>query len=257
MLSVGMSGTDFTAGGTKENLDFLYGKIFEYFPEIPDHKYTFKNVPEVFQDSFSPAAYLTNHVDNFDANVIIINTASSYDNFGTIIAHEAYPGHMYQYIYTRSICDHPYMYIFEPIAYAEGWAQYVEVNSPIFFGASEEELEFCKCVSLLNAFILTRMDIGVGYEGWSEEEACKYINQLVGLPILQPSEQVDMLYNLVSDDPGYAYKYGVGYIMMTKTLDEIMEADPSLTTKELHTLFLDAQPATYEQILNTVLNKIG
>ena len=89
------------------------------------------------------------------------------------------------------------------------------------------------------------------------DDACQNINQLAGLPLLQPSDELKTVYNLVANDPGYAYKYGVGYIMMTKTLDEIMEADPSLTTKELHTLFLDAQPATYEQILNTVLNKIG
>lgn len=257
MLSAGVSGTDFTAGGTQENLDFLYGKIFEYFPEIPDHKYVFKDVPEVFQDSFSPAAYLGYHLDKMDSNMILINTAGSTDNFGTVIAHEAYPGHMYQSIYTRSICDHPYMYIFDSTGYSEGWAQYVEVNSPIFFGASEEELEFCKSESLLNALLLTMIDIGVGYKGWTLDDACKNINQLAGLPLLQPSDELKTVYNLVANDPGYAYKYGVGYIMMTKTLDEIMEADPSLTTKELHTLFLDAQPATYEQILNTVLNKIG
>lgn len=249
-LQGGFAQHDYTAGDVQENLDFLYGKIFEYFPEIPDHEYVFKQVPEVFADSFSPAAYLAYHVDKFDSNLILINTAAASDDFGVTVAHEAYPGHMYQSIYTRSICDHPYMYIFDSIGYNEGWAVYCEVNSPTFFGATQEEQYAYLCEDILDVLLMARIDLGVNYEGWDAEDAATYINGLLGINLLKAENLQDVV-NLVTEDPCYAVKYGLGYIALTDTLDQIQALDPSLSIKEIHKLFLDSQPATFEQIYET------
>lgn len=238
---------DYTAGDVQENLDFLYGKIFDYFPEIPDHKYTFKMVPEVFQDSFSPAAYLAYHVDKTDSNLILINTAAAHEDFGITVAHEAYPGHMYQSLYTRSICDHPYMYIFESIGYAEGWTEYVETHAPIFFGATEEEQYSYQCEDMLDTLIMSRIDLGVNYEGWTAEDAADYINDLLGMKLLKAESLQDCV-DLVTEDPCYAVKYGLGYVNLTETMEKIRALDPDMTPKEYHKLFLDSQTGTYEQI---------
>lgn len=246
----GFKSHDYTAGDVQENLDFLYGKIFEYFPDIPEHEYVFKQVPEVFEDSFSPAAYLAYHVDKYDSNLILINTAAASDDFGTVVAHEAYPGHMYQSLYTRSICDHPYMYIFDSVGYAEGWAVYVEVNSPTFFGASQEEQYSFLCEDILDVLLMARIDLGVNYEGWTSEDAANHINELLGMSLFGASDLQDVV-DLVTEDPCYAVKYGLGYIELTDTLDKIQALDPSLSVKEIHKLFLDSQPATYEQIYET------
>ena len=241
---------DYTAGDVQENLDYLSGKIFEYFPEIPDHKYIFKQVPEVFADSFSPAAYFAYHLDRYDSNLILINTAGSSTDFGTIMAHEAYPGHMYQSLYVRSICDHPYMFIFESIGYAEGWAEYVEFNSPIFFGATEEEQYSFQCESELDTLLMARVDLGVNYEGWNSDDAAEYINGALGMNLFK-GEDLQELVDLVTEDPCYAVKYGIGYLNLIETMDKIKALDPDMTPKEYHKLFLDSQTGTYEQIYET------
>jgi len=56
---------------------------------------------------------------------------------------------------------------------------------------------------------------------------------------------------LVTEDPCYAVKYGLGYVVLTDTLDQIQALDPTLSVKEIHKLFLDSQPATFEQIYET------
>ena len=246
----GFTQHDYTAGDVQENLDFLYGKIFEYFPDIPEHEYVFKQVPEAFQDSFSPAAYFAYHLDRYDSNLILINTAGSSNDFGTTVAHEAYPGHMYQSLYLRSICDHPYMYIFDSVGYAEGWAVYVEVNSPTFFGATQEEQYSYLCEDILDTLLMARVDLGVNYEGWTSEDAATNINAILGVNLFKAEDLQDLV-NLVTEDPCYAVKYGLGFICLTDTLDKIQALDPSMTAKEIHKLFLDSQSATYEQIYET------
>ena len=259
---------DYTKGDMQENLDYLYGQIFEYFPEIPDHEYVFKEVPEAFRDSFSPAAFLAYHIDRYDSNLLLVNSAKDSGDFGTTVAHEAYPGHMYQSVYTRSVTDHLYMVISTPDGYAEGWAEYVEVNSPQFFGASEDEVKYLKQETRFNTLLMARIDLGCNYEGWTCEEACDYINDILdeavvevvgksmGMDILTPDAIMDA-YLLVANDPGYAVHYGIGYIVLTNTLDEIQELDPSMSKKELHKLFLDCQTAPFEQILETAKRKLG
>ncbi len=248
---------DYTAGDIQQNLDYLYGKIFEYFPEIPEHKYVFKEVPEVFADSFSPAAYLGYHLDTYDSNMILVNSSKAEGDLGATLAHEGYPGHMYQSVYTRSVATHPYMSIVGSTGYKEGWAQYVQVKAAtLFFDASEEEAKVYEAETLLDLYLMTRIDIGVGYEGWTKEEAAQYINDLLGFPLISADTIADA-YELVAVDPGYSVKYGVGYILTVDTFDKIAELDPDLSLKDIHKLYLDAQTGTFEQIYETVKRELG
>ena len=85
---------------------------------------------------------------------------------------------------------------------------------------------------------------------WDAEDAATYINGLLGINLLKAESLQDVV-NLVTEDPCYAVKYGLGYIALTDTLDQIKALDPSLSIKEIHKLFLDSQPATFEQIYET------
>ena len=82
-------------------LDDLRSKITDTFPEIPDVDFQVKYVPESMQDYLSPAFYMIPAIDNLTENVIYINngqTASGL-NLYTTLAHEGYPGHLYQTVY--------------------------------------------------------------------------------------------------------------------------------------------------------------
>ena len=248
---------DYTAGDVQQNLDYLYGKIFEYFPEIPDHKYTFKEVPEVFADSFSPAAYLAYHLDTYDSNMILTNPGNMGGDLGCTLAHEGYPGHMFQSIYTRSVSDHPYMELVASTGYKEGWAQYVEVKAAaLFFDATEDQAKLYESETLLDLLLMARIDIGVGYEGWTAEDSANYINDLLGVKFLTADSLTDLV-ELVAMDPCYALKYAGGYLLTVETFDKIAALDDSLTLKDIHTLYLNAQTGTFEQIYETVKRELG
>ncbi|MFQ9800404.1 MAG: DUF885 family protein [Clostridia bacterium] len=79
-------------------LEELKERIAEDFPAIPEVHYEVKEVAESLQGSTSPAFYLIPAIDNAAENVIYINPSEEYahmDLFPTI-AHEGYPGHLYQ-----------------------------------------------------------------------------------------------------------------------------------------------------------------
>lgn len=247
---------DYTAGDLQENLDSLYDQIFEYFPEIPEHKYNFMTVPDVFKDSFSPAAYLGYHIDSYDDNMLLVNSAADNADFGTVVAHEAYPGHMYQSLYTRSISDHYYMVIFDSIGYAEGWAQYVEVNSPLFFGASDDAVDAFVVESLLDLYLMGRCDIGYNYEGWTNEDAVDHFTEIFGMSLLT-EDGLDWTKEICTANPGYPLPYAMGYYEITKTLDAIFALDDTMDVKTLHTIYLNAQTGTYEQILESAKRQLG
>lgn len=238
---------DLSVGNVNENLDFLYDKIFEFFPEVPAHSYTLRDVPEVFADSFSPAAYLGFHLDNYDSNLILINTASSHDNFGTTVAHEGYPGHMYQSLYTRSATDHPYLIFLNASGYKEGWAQYVEIFSGRFFGANEEEMTTYSAETLLNVYLMARIDIGVNYEGWDSQDAADHFSELFGMQVFVPTV-FDEILEIVVADPGYPLPYAFGYYNTNAIISKMFDEHPEMSEKEIFETYLNAMPVTYEMI---------
>ena len=66
-----------------------------------DVKCQVKYVDESLEDSLSPALYLTSPIDDYKDNVVYLNQSEDYDLtecFSTI-AHESYPGHLYQNAY--------------------------------------------------------------------------------------------------------------------------------------------------------------
>lgn len=104
-------------------LDDLRSKITDTFPEIPDVDFQVKYVPESMQDYLSPAFYMIPAIDNLTENVIYINngqTASGL-NLYTTLAHEGYPGHLYQTVYFSASEPDPIRSILDFGGYVEGW----------------------------------------------------------------------------------------------------------------------------------------
>ena len=98
------------------------------FPQIPQCSYTVKEVPQALEASLSPAFYLTVPLDRPQDNSIYINpgSTSSSRNLYTTMAHEGWPGHMYQtqYFNQTGACNLRKLLSFS--SYTEGWATYVE-----------------------------------------------------------------------------------------------------------------------------------
>ena len=237
---------DYSIGDTQDNLDYLYDIVQDDFPAIPDHAYRLMSVPEVFEDDFSPAAFLGYHLDTFDSNIIITNEGSISDTFGITCAHEGYPGHMYESLYHRSSTSHPYMYICDSIGYAEGWASYVENYSFKYFSITPAS-EVVRVENQLNSVLFARFDLGINYEGWTAQDCADWYGDLVGMSV--SADMIMDAYNLLLSDPGYGIKYGLGMINTGMVMAQLHNDFPNATDMEIHTAYLNAMSGTFEQIL--------
>lgn len=240
-------------GDMTDNLNYLYTQISADFPDLPDHDYFTMDVPECFEDNFSPAAYLGYHLDRFDSNLIITNNSSVDEDFGITCAHEGYPGHMFQSVYTRSVCEHPYMFIADSIGYNEGWTEYVENFSYRYFTDNEVGIEAAVFENLFDVLLMARCDIGIHTENWSADDCAAYLNELYagfGIPNAgYTGADLQDMYDLLVNVPNYATKYGVGYLHTSRLMSELHEQFPDASDREIHTAYLNALPGTYEQIL--------
>ena len=239
----------YSKGSLEKNLDFLLGSVKSDFPDIPPHEYYTMDVPKVFEDNFSPAAYLGYHLDNFNSNLLIINhkSADSDKDFGVTVAHEAYPGHMFQSLYTRSHTSHPYMYLSVSIGYTEGWAVYVENYSMKYFSGNPDSdaMKLVRCENKLSLLASTRVDYGVHVENWSLKDCVDYFKQF-GFSVTEKSFK--KFYTLIVTDPGYYAKYGMGYVWTQQIMDDMRAKYPNKTDREIHTAYLDSLTGTYGQI---------
>ena len=117
--------------------------------------------------------------DRPQENVIYINGGkSSYDTY-TLLAHEGFPGHLYQHEYFRRKETQELRHVLNFSAYSEGWATYVENRSYQFEGNGLEKGMgeiLARNSSITKADVCT-LDIRINYEGWDRKEAADFIRQ--------------------------------------------------------------------------------
>lgn len=236
---------DSNQGSVEDNLDYLYPLIQADFPDLPAHSYTVGEVPEALRENFSPAAYLGFNLDSFDSNLIISNGDLGTQT-GITCAHEGYPGHMFQSIYTRSVCDHPYLYINDSTGYAEGWATYVENYSYKYFCTDPAAQTILTIENEMQVLIYARVDIGINTEGWTTDDIA---DLFVSLGFSAPApESLAKIYQLMTNQPGYGVKYGIGFLNTSMLMQSLREQFPNRTDEEIHTAYLESLPLTFEMI---------
>lgn len=85
-------------------LNQLQSEMLVDFPAAPSTNFSINYVDECMEDYLAPAFYITSPIDDYTNNSIYINPASGYENMKlfTTLAHEGYPGHLYQTVMTHS-----------------------------------------------------------------------------------------------------------------------------------------------------------
>ena len=194
-------------------LDDLAKKMLTDYPDIGELYYEVSVVPDAMKDNFSPAAYLTGKVDASltTPERIFINGEFSQSLY-TTLAHEGYPGHMYQNAFFRQTGAPTVHYLFGYGAYTEGWATYIENRAWMYADVDTEDdllvLELVELNSKLTQMLTIQMDIGVHYDGWSRDDLKEFIIQNFGE---QADESIyDSQYDLILETPANTLKYYVG-----------------------------------------------
>lgn len=239
-------------------LESLKSQITKDFPELPKNQYTVKYVPKALESSLSPAFYLVPPIDRYEDNIIYINGNPRFqnDDLYTTLAHEGYPGHLYQNVYFLSKSPNDLRSILSFSSYSEGWATYVENYSYTLDNGLDPDLgKLLAHNSAVTLGIYAYLDICINYEGWDKEQTAKYLSTFYNV---EKTDIVDSIYNSLVENPTNYMEYYVGYLEimeMRNAAEKILKDKFNL--KEFHTFLLDIGPAPFSVILPEFRNWLG
>lgn len=220
----------------------------EDFPPLPKCNYKLKYVPKALELSLPPAFYLLPPIDDYQNNTIYINPNPRFSGnvLYNTIAHEGYPGHLYQNVYFRSKNTDPIRQIMSFLGYSEGWATYVETYScTLDNGLSPEMGELLAANKIASLGLQACLDVYINYKGWSKAQVTKYLRSYYQ----DPTEIAENLYNTMVENPSNYVSYYVGYLEihnMEKAAQE--KLGDRFNRRAFHEFLLDLGPAPFDVI---------
>lgn len=230
-----------------------------YLSEEKPVRCSVKYVDEYLAPYSAPAFYLTPPIDNASENVIYINPLDTTDGLSlfTTLAHEGYPGHLYQTVYHQNYLQAadacPLRSILYYGGYVEGWAMYVELNSYDYAirltKDAHPETESLYLAEKLNRQIqlclYSLLDIIIHYEGASYER----VNTILSAIGFTEEENIRDIYEYIIEEPCNYPKYYLGYLEIEALKRNAKTIWGDLYTPyRFHTFMLDNGPADFRTL---------
>ncbi|MCI8416978.1 MAG: DUF885 domain-containing protein [Lachnospiraceae bacterium] len=225
-------------------LETLEQRITQDFPSVDQTNYQVKQVHPSLEPYLSPAFYLTPPIDADSQHTIYINGASGYDALSlfTTLAHEGYPGHLYQSLYENACQPDPVRSLFYFGGYTEGWATYAERCSYAYAGLDPNLAELLAANNALSLGIYARADIGIHYRGWDLEQTAAFLDTFG----VRGETTVQNIYRAILENPSNYLKYYLGYVEIEKLKEQAMTAlQEDFQLKEFHRFVLSIGPAPF------------
>ena len=228
----------------------LQTQISEDFPETEAASYEIRYVHKSMEKYLSPAFYLTPPLDTGSPNVIYINQDGRSSNLElfTTLAHEGFPGHLYQTVFFGRQNPSHIRYLIDSSGYVEGWATYVE-SYAYRYAAKYVDDEAATDVTRLawlnrsvNLCIYSLLDIGIHYRGWTQEKAVEFLN-VFGI---RSASVVSEIYRYIVETPVNYVKYYLGCLNFMDLRDnqkELLGDDFDL--KDFHRKILEIGPVQF------------
>ncbi len=226
-------------------LGMLKDGITETFPEPPETALEVKYVADEMEEHLSPAFYMIPAIDNTQENVIYINQAHMSDDLTlfTTLAHEGYPGHLYQTVYYESTEPDPIRSLMNFGGYVEGWATYAEMGSYYLTPLSKDQATILQKNSSVILGLYALADMGIHYEGWSRMDTVSFFSTYG----ITDAETIEHIYELIIGSPGNYLKYYIGYVeFLELKKDWIEEKGKNFSQKEFHEAVLEVGPAPFD-----------
>ena len=230
-------------GKAERILEKLKKGIANAFPEIPKTSLRIKYVPEEMQEHLSPAFYMIPAIDYTEENVIYVNQIQMRDDLTlfTTLAHEGYPGHLYQTIFFESTDPDPVRSILNFGGYVEGWATYAEMCSYYLMPLSKTQAAILQKNSSVILALYALADMGIHYEGWSRMDTVEFYTRYG----IKDAKTVNKIYDLILGSPGNYLKYYIGYVKFLELKKEWIKSG-NQSQKEFHKAVLSVGPAPFE-----------
>lgn len=232
----------------EQMLDYLQHVITDDFPGVEVDSYEVKYVPESMENFSSPAFYLTPPVDTLTPNTIYINQASQVSpaELFTTLAHEGFPGHLYQTVYFSKQDHHPIRELLSCSGYIEGWATYVEALSydyaSPFLHIDQEILDFLCLNRSISLCLYAILDLGIHDQGWNAQTTA---DTLAVFGITDP-DTCQEIFQYIVENPANYLKYYLGYLNFLDLREEVQStAGSSFSPRDFHKNLLDIGPAPF------------
>lgn len=225
----------------------LQEDIREDFPAVSSASCTVKYVAPSLEKYLSPAFYLTPPLDQMSNHVIYINQASDYDNLTlfTTLAHEGWPGHLYQTLYENSLKLDPVRSIFYFGGYVEGWATYAERYAYRYTSLDPDCADLLAANSFLLLGLYARSDVGIHYDGWKPEDLADYFSSFG----ITDDTVLNSIYQAIVQNPADYLKYYLGAVEILELKKEAEEAfGEHFAVKDFHEFILSIGPAPFSVI---------
>ncbi len=225
----------------------LEEKLADNFPKPPRVNTEIKYVQKSMEEYLSPAFYMIPAIDNSSDNVIYINQGHLPDDLSlfTTLAHEGYPGHLYQTTYYASRNPDPIRTLLNYGGYVEGWATYSEMMSYYYAPVSKEQATLMQKNTSVILGLYALADMGIHYEGWTLLDAVSFFRSYG----ITDTDTIEKIYDLIIADPANYLKYYIGYVEFLEMKKEALEAwEDDFSQEKFHKAVLDVGPAPFELV---------
>ena len=248
-----------------EMLGDLQKRMQSSFPPMPESDAspacTVKEVSKSLEDYCAPAFYLTPPIDDNSENSIYVNQKENPSGVElyTTLAHEGYPGHLYQTVYDqrckRQSHANPAYALLHYGGYSEGWALYVEFLSYEYAkellaenGAGENELPAVDALRLnrsIQLCLYSLLDLEIHYEGADFKTVYKTLRSFG----IDDANICRSIYDYIVQEPANYPKYYVGYLefeLLKETALQKWQEDYS--DVRFHRMILETGPCPFEML---------
>lgn len=223
---------------------YLSKRALADFPEIPEVLAEVREVPSSMEPHLSPAFYLVPPIDDCDHNIVYLNNGylTNTLSFFTTLAHESYPGHLYQTVFENQTDPHPVQRLLSFGGYTEGWATYAEQLSYYYAPISKELAALLSTTRTMTLNLYAHLDLFVHAYGWTEEDCAVYLKKFG----ITGKASIHQIFSLVKQQPANYLKYYLGYLEICRLKERAENAlGSNFDLKEFHRFVLTYGPAPF------------
>ena len=226
-------------------LNHLKEVMLDDFPAPPEIGYTVNYIDDCVADYLAPAFYVIAPIDDYSHNSIYINETTDTTNISyfTTLAHEGFPGHLYQTVMTYESGIEPVRSILNYSGFVEGWATYVEFQSYHYAGLDDDVATILELNQDATLSLYASTDIGIHYEGWTLEDTKKFWNNYG----ITNDDAIESIFELIVEEPTHYLKYYIGFLKFEELKKETsLKNIKNYNDKSFHQAVLSIGPAPFD-----------
>ncbi|MFR1860439.1 MAG: DUF885 domain-containing protein [Roseburia faecis] len=235
-------------------LSRLQKEILTDFPAPPQTDVEICHVDPALSEYLAPAFYITAPIDDISHNRIYINDAKNDTDiyYFTTLAHEGYPGHLYQTICTSSYGAPEVLSLLNYPGYTEGWATYTEMQSFYYAGLDQDLASLLQHNQAATLSLYATADIGIHYFGWEKEKNAAFWSEYG----VDDTATVNKITDLILEEPGNYLKYYVGYLKFRQMREQLALENKSFSVSAFHEAILRTGPSPFSVLEETVRDQL-